>query len=242
MTIDALALGREKAMMHALVEVDVTRARTLISARRGSGGAQSFTAFVAACLGRAVARHPQVHAMPDLLGRLVSFADVDISTIVEIDVDGRPFGLAHVVRAANRRSPSDIHAEIHELRDRGLDAVATRTVSAAGRIGRLPGVLRRALFRMVLRFPQIARRMTGSVTLTAVGMFGGGIAWGVAPPAIHSLSVVVGGIGVRHSSDGPREILCLTVSADHAVIDGAPLARFVRDLRALLEAADGLEV
>jgi hypothetical protein len=39
---------------------------------------------------------------------------------------------------------------------------------------------------------------------------------------------------------GPREILCLTVSADHELIDRAPLARFVRHLRGLLEAADGL--
>ena len=37
-----------------------------------------------------------------------------------------------------------------------------------------------------------------------------------------------------------REILCLTVSADHDLIDGAPVARFVREFRARLEGADSL--
>jgi len=38
-----------------------------------------------------------------------------------------------------------------------------------------------------------------------------------------------------------REVLAVTVSVDHDVVDGAPAARFVRRLRALIEAADGLE-
>ena len=108
---------------------------------------------------------------------------------------------------------------------------------------RVPGFARRLIYRGLLRFPRVAKRGTGTVLLSAVGMFSGGAGWGLSAPGIHGLSVVVGGIARRRSAEASgeiRELLCLTVSADHNLVDGAPLARFVRELRELLESADGL--
>jgi pyruvate/2-oxoglutarate dehydrogenase complex dihydrolipoamide acyltransferase (E2) component len=55
----------------------------------------------------------------------------------------------------------------------------------------------------------------------------------------------VGGIsqkpGVHEGKIAIREVLDLTVSIDHDVVDGAPAARFVNSFRTLLEAAHGLE-
>jgi pyruvate/2-oxoglutarate dehydrogenase complex dihydrolipoamide acyltransferase (E2) component len=54
----------------------------------------------------------------------------------------------------------------------------------------------------------------------------------------------VGGIsskpGVYQGEIVIREVLDLTVSIDHDVVDGAPAARFVNSFRTLLEAAHGL--
>jgi pyruvate/2-oxoglutarate dehydrogenase complex dihydrolipoamide acyltransferase (E2) component len=75
-------------------------------------------------------------------------------------------------------------------------------------------------------------------------MFGGGAGWGFSVPGIHNLSIVVGGIAsrvvLREGVPESHEFLCLTVSADHALIDGAPLSRFMRDFGGLIERADGL--
>jgi pyruvate/2-oxoglutarate dehydrogenase complex dihydrolipoamide acyltransferase (E2) component len=38
-----------------------------------------------------------------------------------------------------------------------------------------------------------------------------------------------------------REVLDLTISVDHDIVDGAPAARFVRRLREAIEAGDGLD-
>ena len=38
----------------------------------------------------------------------------------------------------------------------------------------------------------------------------------------------------------PREMLDLTISVDHEVVDGAPATRFARRLAELVEQADGL--
>jgi pyruvate/2-oxoglutarate dehydrogenase complex dihydrolipoamide acyltransferase (E2) component len=244
LVIDTLRLGRNKAMMHGLLEVDVTRARQLLREHREqTGEGFSFTAFVLACLGRAVAAHPEVHALPDWLGRSVLFEDVDVTTIVEVDVDGRPFGLAHVLRAVNRRTPRELHDEIRGVQVNGARSVSPGLRLAAKIFLLLPGMLRRLVFRSLLRFPRLAKRHTGTVLLTAVGMFGGGPGWGFSAPGIHNLSIVVGGLARRCGAEGQsgaREILGLTVSANHELIDGAPLARFVHDLRTHLEAADGL--
>jgi hypothetical protein len=49
----------------------------------------------------------------------VLFRDVDVATIVEVEVDGRRFGLAHVVRAVNRRTPGEIQDEIRAVQRDG---------------------------------------------------------------------------------------------------------------------------
>jgi pyruvate/2-oxoglutarate dehydrogenase complex dihydrolipoamide acyltransferase (E2) component len=76
-------------------------------------------------------------------------------------------------------------------------------------------------------------------------MFGAGAGWVVSFLPMHTLGLAVGGITVRPGLiEGrlePREVLCLTVTFDHDVVDGAPAARFAQQLKALLETGYGLE-
>ena len=77
--------------------------------------------------------------------------------------------------------------------------------------------------------------------MTAVGMFGRGTGWGI-PFIAHSISLTVGGVGrcPGLGSDGrveQREFVCLTVSVDHDVVNGAPVARFISRLRETIETA-----
>jgi pyruvate/2-oxoglutarate dehydrogenase complex dihydrolipoamide acyltransferase (E2) component len=94
------------------------------------------------------------------------------------------------------------------------------------------------LFEVVSRSPRLRER-SGTVAVTSVGMFGtsGGI--GIGQPTIMSLSVLVGGRSMRpRVVDGrivPRLVVDLTVSVDHAVVDGAPAARFAATLSELIE-------
>jgi len=74
-------------------------------------------------------------------------------------------------------------------------------------------------------------------------MFGAGGGWGIAFQ-LHTLSIVIGGITRRpvlfQGRLVERDWLQLTISVDHDVVDGAPTARFVRRLRELLTASDGI--
>jgi hypothetical protein len=76
-------------------------------------------------------------------------------------------------------------------------------------------------------------------------MFGEGHSgWGIFP-VTQVLGLVVGSIAwkpaVVEGRVEPREILHLTVTFDHNIVDGAPAARFTRRLVELIESGYGLE-
>jgi len=241
LVIDACAWGRRKHIIHALAEFDVTRARQLIRDHKVKTGERiSFTAFMAACVGKAVAEDRTLHAYRKG-GKLVLFDDVDIATLVEHDIEGQKLATFYVIRIADKKTVREIHDEIR--------AAQKEQVEAAPQARRwklflsLPGFLRKPLYWWMDHSPETRKRLGGTVVLTAIGMAGKGAGWGL-PIATSTLTVTLGGIESKPGLVGgriePREYLCATVSFDHDIVDGMPAARFVTRLRELVEGAYGL--
>jgi pyruvate/2-oxoglutarate dehydrogenase complex dihydrolipoamide acyltransferase (E2) component len=229
-------------MVHALLEVDVTRPRTLIREREARTGERlSFTAFLVASVARAIHADPLLHAYRDWRGRLVFFDDVDVVTLIEPDAGEA--AIPHVLRAANRRSVEELHAEI-----RAVQAEPKRSAQRSGLLARAsaitPGVLRRLFMRLLRRNPRWLKRTAGTTLVTAIGMFGMGRGWAVGIVPLHTLALTVAGIAAQPGAvEGRievREVLSMTASVDHDIVDGAPAARFARRLRELIERADVL--
>ena len=92
--------------------------------------------------------------------------------------------------------------------------------------------MRLGFFRLLKWNPHWLKRLSGTVIVTSVGMFGRGGGWGLGFLPLHTLGVLVGGIAskpaVHEGEIVIREFLNLTVSFDHDIVDGAPAARFVR--------------
>lgn len=243
LVMDGMELAGRKHCIHGLLAVDVTEPRRLIHCiKQRTGEALSFTGFIVYCCARAVDEDTHLHAYLDWRNRLVMFDDVDVSLPVERLQDGKPVVLQTVIRAANRKSVVQIHREIRALQAKQLDE--TQWGRWLPWYVRIPRVLRSLFFRVVQRSPGIVKRFNGTVLVTAVGMFGTGAGWGI-PLTGHTLCVTIGGIDTRAILvDGHiqnREHLCLTVSFDHDVVDGAPAARFSQRLATLIQAGAGLE-
>jgi pyruvate/2-oxoglutarate dehydrogenase complex dihydrolipoamide acyltransferase (E2) component len=163
---------------------------------------------------------------------------VDVQTLIEVPTGQGPFGLVHVVRDADVRSVAGISAELRAVK---ADAATTttgrllRTVAPAA--GRIPG-LYRAMYAVMSRSVRV-HLATGTVQVTAVGMFGGGGGFAIAPPTLASLIIVVGGAGTRpRAVDDRLDLrvgLDITVTIDHNVVDGAPATRYGAELRRLME-------
>lgn len=236
----AVRAGRRIVPMHGLLDVDVTDARRLLA---DSSPPLSMTAFVVASVARAVAAHPEVHAYRDWRGRLVRHRHVDVQTLVEVPTAEGPFGLVHVVRDADVRGVPGISAELRGAKARPDTTASGRALTRVAPIaGRVPGFFP-AIYAVMSRSVR-AHQQTGTVQVTAVGMFAGGGGFAIAPPTLASISVVVGGLSRRPRAVGEqvlvRDVLDLTVTIDHEVVDGAPATRFGAELRRRMEDPDAV--
>jgi pyruvate/2-oxoglutarate dehydrogenase complex dihydrolipoamide acyltransferase (E2) component len=231
----AVRAGRRILPMHGLLDVDVTEVRPLLAEHTPP---LSMTAFVVAAVARAVAAHPEVHAYRDWRGRLIRHRHVDVQTLIEVPTSQGPFGLVHVLRDADLRSVPDLSAELRAVR---ADPASTWSGRALERlaplVGRVPGAFP-AMYWWMSRSAR-AHELTGTVQVTAVGMFAGGSGFAIAPPTLASTTVVVGGLSERprvvQYQVVVRDVLDLTVTIDHNVVDGAPAVRFGADLRLRME-------
>jgi pyruvate/2-oxoglutarate dehydrogenase complex dihydrolipoamide acyltransferase (E2) component len=240
--VDGGRMARQKHIVHGLVEMDVTCARQAIrnhKARRGE--TLSFTAFIMTCLGRAVAMNKHMHAYRVWWDRLVIFEDVDINTMFEVEVDGHKIIRPHIIRAVNRKTFRDVHEEIRGFQAKHQGSRGAKFISW---FVLLPGLIRRLVLGFLFQNPRMLKEMNGTVSLTAVGMFGSGAGWAI-PATNHTLQITLGGIAQKpaliNGQLENREYLCVTVSLDHDIIDGAPAARFIERLKELIESGYGLE-
>lgn len=246
--INALDLSGPKHLMYALLEVDVTVAKQFIAEHKArTGEALSFTGFLVYCLARAVDENKEVQAYLKGRRQIMVFDEVNVGTMVENHSGEKPSLMGLTILAANRKGYRQIHDEIRSAQ------------SAPAPPGKgMPGWFRSAmllpwplsrLFKAFLaiatrRDPTIRVSASGTVSVTAVGMFGKGHSgWGIATTP-NSLSLVVGSIArkpwVVDERIEPRDILNLTVMFDHDVVDGAPAARFTRRMLELIEGGEGL--
>jgi pyruvate/2-oxoglutarate dehydrogenase complex dihydrolipoamide acyltransferase (E2) component len=229
--------GRRKMPMYGLVGMDVTEANRLLAGHDPPG---SLTAFVVACVARAAAAHPEVHAYRNWRGQLVTHHHVDVATMVEISTAQGPFPIPHVLCDADVRGVPELSAELSRVkRDPSASPTGRRLDRAAPAATRIPGTVP-AMYAVMAR-SVTARQRIGTVAVTSVGMFAAGGGLGITPLSLMSLEVIVGGMSQRPRVVGGqvaiRDVLDLTLAIDHNVVDGAPAARFGAEFRELLESA-----
>lgn len=230
-----LEVSRKRHLMYGLVEIDVSVPRRLLREHRERTGERlSFTAYVVACLARAVSEFPQLNAVGSRR-KLYVLDDVNVVVLVE----RRPGGGEPVVeyasiRNADRKSFREIHDEIRAVQARGDEPAGA--VTGLRWLRHVPMVLVRAGIRRAARSPRFAQRW-GAVGVSNAGMGARRAGWGLAPGA-GTVAVVLGGLVARPVLvDGAwveHEHLCVSMALDHDIVDGAPAARFTDRFVSLL--------
>jgi pyruvate/2-oxoglutarate dehydrogenase complex dihydrolipoamide acyltransferase (E2) component len=246
-TFDIYAVGQSKHHISILLECDVTVAREKLKQRKAAGESISFTAWLLKAISQTLTQHVEAAAFLYKKSKLIIFNDVNISTIVEKEVNGQKVPIPLVIAKTNEKSILEIATEIAEAKKQTLSAtdvvINEKPSTLEGLYYRLPGFLRRSVWRWMLRNPKFAYQRMGNVVVTSVGMMGQIKGWFIHK-SIHPLSFGVGSVlkkpVVVDDEIKIREMLHLTVLIDHDVMDGAPMARFVKALAQNIETGAGL--
>lgn len=231
--LDMLSSATRRFPIHGIVELDVGRAKECMA---GADPPVSWTGFVIATVARAVAAHPEVNARR-VGNRVLYFEGVDVGATVERHVREDVVLTAVTIHDADQKSCAGISEELHQAK-LGLQQERARGVSSV--VARFPGPVRRRIVRTGARIPRVAATFRPTIGVTSLGMFSHGGGWGI-PFAPLTLIVTVSGIVdrpvVRDGEVVVRPMMPVTLTFDHAVVDGAPAARFAETLRHLTESA-----
>lgn len=215
------------------------------------------------CIAEAAAQHRRVHAVRRgrvIPGRrtLVTFADVDMALAVyrrlADDDSGERLPMPFVVRKVNEKDLQQLSDEIRDAQSRTLPQDRQWMNPDADvpppwlvRFGlAAPRRLRDWLYwDRMFGDPFRVKRTMGTVMVTSVPLTtkSGAGAWAI-PAGVHPLIVALGAIGRRpgmvEGGVEARDMLSMTVQFDHDVVDGLPVALFLRRLSELMEGAFGL--
>jgi chloramphenicol O-acetyltransferase len=234
--VDGGRMGRQKHTVHGLVEFDITRAReSLRQHNLQTGENLSFSAFFLACLGKAIDADKQMHAYRNWRNQLIIFDELDVNMLFEVEEDGRKTIRPHILRGVNKMGIQAIQEEIRAFQSGHKTSQESKFIEW---FVRLPGFIRRLFFIYLFKNPQLIKEYYGTVLVTSIGMFGSGSGWGIPVPN-HTLQLTLGGVGekpgvVNHQVE-VRTFMSVTISFDHDIVDGAPVTRFIQQLKKLVE-------
>ncbi len=226
----SVSVTREKNTIHGITEVDITEPRKLIREYfELTGEKLSFTAYIVACLARVMKNFPEFNSF--IKGkRLILMKDLTINVLVERNIGGEKMPEPVGIQKTQEKTYYQISEEIREAARQRSDNLGSGSIMAWLRF--IPGFLLKTLVRLGDRNIRLAQKY-GKVAVTAVGMFSKDPVW-LIPHGSATVLLAVGSINNKvvkiNENFESREHLCLTLSFDHDIIDGAPAARFVQNL------------
>jgi len=225
--IASASVTREKNTIHSFTEVDITEPRRLMRDHfERTGEKLSLTAYVVTCLAQIIKEYPQLNSF--IRGKkLIILDDITISVLIEREIVGEKVPEPVGIKQAQSKSFRQIHNEIREVKKQQSDKLGSLSDQTWIRL--IPNFLLKTFIRVADQNIQMAE-LYGKVAVTAVGMFSKEAIWFI-PHGSATVLVTIGSISRKvvevEGCFVSREHLCLTVSFDHNIVDGAPASRFM---------------
>lgn len=247
-TSDVCAIGIRKHHIVALIEIDVTLSKEKITEFKRRNANISFTAWLISVISITIKEYKHVTAYLHGRQKIIVFEDIDVSLLVEKDINGIKVPIPLLIKKAQKQNIESIATQIKEAKEQTLTDKDILLKNKSSRYERLyyylPGILRRKFWRYLLKHPQTAFKKMGNVGITSIGTKGKANGWFI-PISIHPVCFGIGNITkkpwVINDKIEVREILNMTVLLDHDVIDGGDMARFISQLSDNIETGMGLE-
>lgn len=224
------SVTKEKNTIHCMTEADITVPRLLIKEYYEKTGIKlSFTAYIVTCLAKTISNYPQFNSF--IKGRkLVLLDDITVSVLIEREIAGENVPEPIGIMQAQNKTYLQIHEEIRNAqKEKG-----TQLESFSGKkwLSFVPNAFLKMIIRIADKNMHMAKKY-GKIAVTAIGMHCKEPIWFI-PHGSATVLITIGSINKKvielDNLFASREHLCLTVSFDHDIVDGAPAARFMNDL------------
>ncbi|SFI17711.1 2-oxoacid dehydrogenases acyltransferase (catalytic domain) [Collimonas sp. OK307] len=240
--LDVMAEGRRKNIINLLFEVELAPVRDNLARHSAATSERiSLTTYLAKSLACAVAENKPMHGYRHGKSKLILFEDVDLSVMVEREIEEGALPVAllpvtHIVRSANNKTSGEIHKELQAAKVAPLGEQGPMS-ALEKRFFEMPAVLRKIVWFFIRRDPAMFKDLVGTVGVTSMGMHTSGSAV-VIPITPMTLTLSIGSIGkklvLENGVPVERDIIHLNLGADHDIIDGAPLMRFADRFKIML--------
>ena len=235
--LDIMEEGKRKNIVYITFQADVTKFNELMqSNKKNNGNSISLTSYITYCFSKTVNEQKHMHAIRKGK-KLVIFNDVDLSIIIERKVEGILQPVGYKIRNANNKSFNEIQTELQKAKKAPLgENMALNKFETF--FFKLPKFIRKLLWWISRRNPKIRKKYVGTVGLTSLSMFGSGKIYAF-PITPMTLTLAVGTVNseiyLNKGISQTRKMLNLTLCADHDIIDGAPMMRFINRLNFLIQ-------
>lgn len=242
--------GWKRHSIHTLFELDVTEGRKKLKQYAEKTGEKlSFTGWIITCAAKALSEHKEINAFRKGRNKIMYFDDVDVPIPVERTMHDEKIPMAYILRKTNEKTLPELTKEIRSVQKQkiqGSKQVLGDQFSLLEKIAfKSPMFLKNILLYIVQRSPKLRKKYMGTLGVTAVGMKGRLPGWIIPLGGTTTILFLIGGITkkpgvIENDIIAVREYVHITLSVDHDLIDGGPLARFLDRFMELCEQQYGI--
>lgn len=234
--VDLLRIVGGKAVpAYIVIDLDSTWVNTFIQRSKNKGHRLTVTSILMKAIGLAQQNHPLSRTELTAIGKTVTYHDIVGGITIERDVDGQKTVFFGEIESPDTKS---IYEIAHELREYSKVAIEKSAVlKLQGLFAAFPYFLRFSILKLGIAFPFLRLQcQKATFGLTSLGKFGMNT---VLSPCICTSTFAVGTIEDRVTAKNNvlsiRSMMTVSFSFDHRVIDPNSAARFVDDVRRLME-------
>jgi len=193
------------------------------------------TAILIKAIAIAQHKHPASRTSIMPWGGTMVLNEVTAGFTCERVINGQPAVYFGIIKEPDRKPISQIARELKEYSSGEIDEVPQLEVEH--RFAKMPWLVRRLILWAGMHFPQVRLRYLGATFgISSLGKFG--VKY-LIPPCVTTSTIGIGAVEnqpvVRGGEVVIRPMMGVTLNFDHRLIDGAPAAVFLRDIRLLLE-------
>jgi pyruvate/2-oxoglutarate dehydrogenase complex dihydrolipoamide acyltransferase (E2) component len=232
-------IGHRTIPTYLFCEIDMGWAEEVRKKMKALGLKVTVTAFLLKAIAIAQRSHPESRTAALPWGKTVTFSDIVAGFTVERYIGNQPAVFFGAIEHPDTKSLIEISSELQQYAEAKMNDV--RQLSLQSRFNKFPGWLRQSILWAGKRYPKVRLLFQGATFgLSSIGKWGMS---GLIPPCVATSTFGVGQIEdkavVRDGQIVIRPMMTIILNFDHRIIDGGPAARFMTDVKRLLEG--GLE-